>query len=193
MPALTMVAVLGAAGSSQAQELRKDTKADGVLIGAGTGAAAGVVLSLATEDVCSPGVCAYLGAVAGGLIGLVIDKHAGEPRPVAPGAFVDDGLGNGALIGAVSGVGLALLDVSRRCGKGPDRVPCTRTGILIDMFATARWMALVGLVIDAAIPSRLPGPAGVPARSQRQFRVRFDVRFRPAFSPAERAQVAVGP
>lgn len=176
VPALTMLAVLGAAGSSQAQELRQDVKANGVLIGAGTGAAAGVVLSLATEDVCSPGACAYLGAVAGGLIGLLIDKHVGEPRPVAPGAFIDDGLGNGAVIGALSGVALVLLD-SRHCGKAPDRGPCTRSGILLDMYHAARWMAIVGLVIDAAIPSRLPAPAGVPARSQRQLRVRFGVRF----------------
>ena len=177
MPALTLVAVLGTAGSSQAQELRKDTKADGVWIGGATGAAAGAVLSLATEDVCHPAVCAYLGAVAGGLIGLVIDRHAGEIRLVKPGAFVDDGLGNGALYGALGGVGLALFDVSLRCGKRPERIPCTRNGILLDIYASARWMAIVGLVIDAAIPSRLPGPAGVPARSQRQLRVRFDVRF----------------
>jgi hypothetical protein len=58
MPALTMLAVLGACGRGQAQELRRDVMSNGVLIGAGTGAAAGAVLGLATEEICSPGACA---------------------------------------------------------------------------------------------------------------------------------------
>ena len=176
---MTLLSLLGAAGSSQAQELRPDVVADGVLIGAGTGAAAGAVVGLVSDgDICSPGVCAYIGSVAGGLIGLLVDRRKERLRPLAAGSYVDDGLGNGALIGALSGVGLALFDVSRRCGPRPDRIPCTRQGILLDMFRTARWMAIVGIVIDAAIPSRLHGPEGaVSERSQRRLRVGFDLRF----------------
>jgi hypothetical protein len=178
MPALTMIAVLGATGTSQAQDVKRDVNANGVLIGAGTGAAAGAVLGLVGDDICSPADCAIGAAVAGGFIGLVIDKHKGSPRPVAPGSFVDDGLGNGALIGALGGVGLALLDASRRCGQRPERVPCTREGVLRDVSHAAFWMAIVGVVIDAAIPSRVPGPTGaLPARSQRKLHVRFDLRF----------------
>lgn len=151
---------------------------NGVLIGAGTGAAAGAVLALVTEEICSPGACAYLGGLAGGLIGLVVDRNIGRPRPVVAGSFIDDGLGNGALIGALSGTGIVLLDASLRCGPRPDRVPCTRKGILRDMFLTARWMALVGLLIDAAIPSRMQGPGSVlRERSQRRLGVGFDFRF----------------
>jgi hypothetical protein len=178
--AVTMFAVATAlaSGNSHAQDLRRDVNSDGVWIGAGTGAAAGALVSLVTEDVCSPGVCAYLGGVAGGLIGLLIDKSIGHPRPVATGSFIDDGLGNGALIGALGGTGIALLDVSLRCGPRPERVPCTREGILLDIFVTARWMALVGLLIDAAIPSRVEAPGSdLRERSQRPLRVSFNLRF----------------
>ena len=182
VPTLAILLVLGAGGISEAQELRRDVMANGVLIGAGTGAAAGAVLSLATEDICSPGVCAYLGGVAGGLIGLLVDKQIGHPRPVEPGSLVDDGLGNGALFGALSGAGIALIEVSIRCRPGPGRPPCTRNGILIDMYGSARWMAIVGLLIDAARPSRLPGPPQSPPgaaaeRSQRRVGIAVNVRF----------------
>jgi hypothetical protein len=176
IPALTIFAVLGS-GSSQAQELRRDVISDGVLIGAGTGAAAGVVLSLATEEICSPGACAYLGSLAGGLIGFLVDKKVGHPRPVVPGSLIDDGLGNGALIGAASGVGIVLLDASFRCRPRPDQPPCTRRGILLDMFRAAQWVAIAGILIDAAIPSRLPDPGGALPRAHRRVGVRVNLRF----------------
>ena len=174
MPALTMLAVLGASVNSHAQELRPDVISNGVRIGAGTGAAAGAVLGLANEEICSPGTCAYLGAVTGGLIGLLLDKKNGDPRPVIPGSAVDDRLWNGALIGALSGVGIGLLEASVRCRSNP----CTRGGMVRDVYLTARWMALVGLLVDAAIPSRMEGPGGVGAsRSQRRLAVRLHLQF----------------
>lgn len=180
IPALTVLAVLGAAGTSRAQELRRDDISNGVRIGAGTGAAAGAVLALVTEDICSPGACAYLGAVTGGLIGLVVDRNIGRPRPAEEGSFVDDGLGNGALMGALGGVGIVLLDVSLGCGPQRDRALCTRSGILRDIFLGARWMALVGLLIDAAIPSRMQGrsPESVlHGRAPRRLGVGVHLRF----------------
>lgn len=183
MPALTIVAVVSAAGSSQAQDLRRDTISDGVLVGAGTGAAAGAVLGLVTEDICHPAACAYLGSVVGGLIGLLVDKTNGDSHPVAPGALIDDGLGNGALIGAVGGAGMVLLDFSRGCGPEQNRSVCTRKGVILETLLGARWMAIVGLLIDAAIPSRVPRPGNGPfwrsqlERPQRRLAVGFNVRF----------------
>ena len=183
---LTMIAVLGTAGSSHAQELRRDTVSNGVLIGAGTGTAAGMLLSLATEEICSPGACGYLGGLAGGVIGLLVDRKLGRPRPVESGGYVDDGLRNGALVGALSGVGMALVEASIRCRKRPDRPPCTRKGVLINVSRFAQWMAIAGLVIDAAIPSRLPRVDGAGAeetrngarkRSNRRHSVSLTVRF----------------
>jgi len=178
VPALTLLALLGAAASSDAQELRPDVTSNGTLIGAGTGAAAGVVLALATEEICSPGACAYLGAIAGGMVGHLIDRKMEHPPPVVPGSFVDDRLGNGALFGALGGVGIALVDAAFRCKPGPDRGPCTRQGVLVSVLRAAEWTALVGLLIDAAIPSKfeVSGPQG--ARSQhRRVAIRFDMRF----------------
>ena len=181
-PALTILLVLGLSGRARAQELRRDVVSDGVLIGAGTGAAAGAVLSLATEDICSPGACAYLGGVAGGLVGLLVDRKVGALRPVGPDSRIDDGLADGALFGALGGAGIALIEVSVRCRPGPDRPPCTRNGILLDIFVTARWMAIVGLLIDAAVPSWLHGPEHTTQdlaseRSRRRVGIRFNVRF----------------
>ena len=88
MPALVMFAVVGASGNSEAQELRRDASSDGAWIGAGTGAAAGAVLSLATEDICSVVACAYVGSVAGGLIGYLVDRKIEHRRPIAPGSHV---------------------------------------------------------------------------------------------------------
>ena len=178
VPALTMVVALATGGSAEAQELRKDAVANGVLIGAGTGAAAGALFGLTTEEICSPGACAYLGSLTGGLVGLLIDKKLGSPRPVTPGSYIDDGLGNGALIGALSGVGIVLAESRFRCGDKPDKVPCTGKGLLIDSFRAAMWVALAGLIVDAAIPSKLEGPASAPlVQSQRPFGIRFAVRF----------------
>lgn len=178
MGGLTMVAVLGMAGSSQAQELKRDSVANGVRIGAGTGAAAGVVLSLATEDICSPADCAYLGGVAGALIGLVVDGSVGSRHPVAPGTLVNDGLGNGALIGALSGAGLALVYAARGCGPERKRSLCTREGTLREMASAAQWMAIVGLLVDAAIPSRAAVPEGAPPPpAQRRLSFTVSVRF----------------
>lgn len=108
----------------------------------------------------------------------LIDKKLGSPRPVTPGSYIDDGLGNGALIGALSGVGIVLVESRFRCGDKPDRVPCTGKGLLIDSFRAAMWVALAGLIVDAAIPSKLEGPASAPPmQSQRPFGIRFAVRF----------------
>lgn len=177
IPAVTMAAVLGVSESAYAQEMRPDVTSDGVMIGAGTGAAAGVIFGLVTEEVCSPGACAYLGAIAGALIGREIDWKIGHLRPVAPGSWIDDGLGNGALFGALAGVGIALVDAKVRCRPAPDRGPCTREGILLNVFQAALWMAIDGLLIDAAIPSKLRGPGTVQERSQRRFAVRVNLRF----------------
>jgi hypothetical protein len=176
MPALLLAAVLGASASSQAQELRPDITSNGTLIGAGTGAAAGALIGLVTEDICSPGACAYLGAVGGGLLGRWIDTKIGHPSLVAPGSFVDDGLLDGALLGALSGIGVALIESRFRCRPAPDRGPCTRHGVLRNVARAAQWMTLVGVVVDAVIPSRLPGQGTAPARSQR-LAVRVDLRF----------------
>ena len=177
VPALAIATVLGIAASSHAQELRPDITSDGTLIGAGTGAAAGALLGFVTEEICSPQACAYLGAVAGGLIGHLVDRKIVHPTTVVPGSLVDDGLLNGALLGAASGFGIALVDARFRCRPGPDRGPCTRSGVLLMASRAAEWMAVVGVVIDAAIPSRLQAHARAPARSQRRFAVRVDFRF----------------
>jgi hypothetical protein len=174
----TLVLVIGVSTTSEAQELRRDPASNGVLIGAATGAAAGAVVGLATEEICSPAACAYLGSVAGGLLGLVIDRKVGQPRPVTPGAWIDDGLGNGALLGALGGTGIVLIDASVRCRPRPDHPPCTRKGVLIEAAAAARWMALVGLVVDAAIPSKVPPSERHPtAVDDRRVAVRVNLRF----------------
>lgn len=175
---LTMVVVLGVGVSAEAQEMRKDIVSNGVLIGAGSGAAAGALIGLVTQEICSPGDCAYLGGLTGGLVGLLIDKKLGDARPVVPGDYIDDGRGNGALIGALSGVGMVLIERRFRCGKPPDKVQCTGEGFLLDAFHAAMWVALLGVVVDAAIPSKLEGPASpTPMKSQRQFGIRFAVQF----------------
>ncbi len=177
IPALTMAAVLGVSDSGYAQQMRADVMADGVLIGAGTGAVTGVVFGLTTKEICSPGACGYLGAIAGGLMGHLIDRKIGHPRPIAPGSWIDDGLGNGALFGALGGVGIALIEAKVRCRPGPHRGPCTREGILLDVFRAAQWMAIDGLLIDAAIPSKLREPGTVQERPQRRVAVRLTLRF----------------
>ena len=169
---------LATGGNAEAQELRKDAVANGVLTGAGTGAAAGALIGLTTEEICSPGACAYLGSLTGGLVGLLIDKKLGSPRPVTPGSYIDDGFGNGALIGALSGVGIVLVESRFRCGKPPDKVQCTGKGMLLSAYRAAIWVALAGLIIDAAIPSKLEGPAeALPVQTQRPFGIRIAVKF----------------
>ena len=109
---------------------------------------------------------------------MLVDRKVGHPRPAVPGSFVDDGFANGALIGAGSGVGLVLLDASSRCRPGPDKPPCTREGILLDMLNAVEWLTVVGVVVDAAIPSREPARAGTPqARSRKQVAIRVNLRF----------------
>jgi len=175
---LAMVAVVIAPRSSRAQELRRDTISNGVLIGAGTGAAAGVVMGLTSDEICSPGACAYLGAVSGGLIGLLVDRDLGEPRAVAPGSTIDDGLVNGAIIGALSGAAVSLLEARHRCRPESGQPPCTRKGVALDIIRAAEWMALVGFLIDAAVPSKAQRPRGAASDgSQRQLAVGFSVRF----------------
>ena len=178
MRTVMMIAVVSASGSARAEELRRDVVSNGVLIGAGAGAAAGAVISLATEDICSPGACAYLGGLTGAVIGLLVDRNHGDLRPVVPGSMIDDRLGDGALIGALSGVGVVLVDATLRCRPRPGRPPCTRGGILREMSSAAPWLAIVGLLIDAALPSRLPGAAAiVPERSHRRLGAGVRLRF----------------
>src|SRR5262245_47815822 len=88
--ALLVAIVLLAPSTSQAQETRKDSVWNGVTIGAGVGAAAGLVVAETTEEVCSVGACLVLGAVAGGALGLAVDKVVGDARPVEPGSAIDD-------------------------------------------------------------------------------------------------------
>jgi hypothetical protein len=178
IPALTMAVVLFACAGSHAQEMKPDNSSNGTLIGVGSGAAGGALLGLLTEEICSPQDCAILGAVVGGVIGLVVDRKTGQPGPVGPGSLVDDGLLNGGVFGALAGTAISLIDARFfRCKPGPDRGPCTRNGVLVDALRAAEWAATIGVVIDAAIPSRLPGQGSAPARAQRRLVVRVALRF----------------
>ena len=104
------------------------------------------------------------------VLGTAVTAEAQELRK--------DIVSNGALIGALSGVGIVLVESWFRCGTPPDKVQCTGKGMLLSAYRAAIWAALVGLIVDAAIPSKLEGPARAsPMQSQRTFGVRFAVRF----------------
>lgn len=173
--ALIALALVLASGTSQAQDLHKDSFWNGAVTGAGVGAAAGLVVAGTTEEFCSVAACTALLATAGSAIGLLIDKRTGDARPVEPGQAVDDPLSNGALIGAVVTSGIALLDFVRVC-RSPNG--CTTAGVLSAAWRGALYGAVVGILVDAAIPSRAAATSrGEPAAESRRFSVAFGVRF----------------
>jgi hypothetical protein len=155
--------VVSLTASAQAQELRRDSVWNGVVAGAAVGAGLGVVVAKTTDEICSTRDCALLLAVAGGALGRLTDRLIGNDTPVVAGQWIDDSRGNGALIGAGAGAALVLIDLSRHCGTGPDRVQCTAGGTLASLWRAALFTAAVGAVVDAAIPTRAPPrPAAAP-------------------------------
>ena len=164
--------------SAEAQELGRDSVWNGVVAGAAVGAGIGVVVAKTTEDICSAPDCALLLAVVGGALGRLTDRVIGDPVPVVPGQWIDDHRGNGALIGASAGVALVLIDLSRHCGTGPDRVQCTTRGTLAKLWRSALFTAAVGAVVDAAIPRRAPPiPGSSTPGTSRQVSLALRVQF----------------
>jgi len=159
-----------------AQELRKDSVWNGVVVGAAIGGGLGVVVSETPYDLCSAKDCALLLGLAGGWLGHLVDRKTGTPAPVAPGQWVDDSKWNGALIGA--GVVSALLVIDQARGCGEDRkLRCGLADTLLALWKAALVGAAFGALVDAAIPTRAPGgAAATPARSHR-FSVAFSRRF----------------
>ena len=167
-----------------AQELRKDSVWNGVVVGAAIGSGVGAVVVSRLDDICSAKDCALMGAFVGGLVGHLVDAKIGTPAPVVPGQWIDDSRWNGALIGAGVATAGVIIDDARHCGTGKGQVQCTVGGILTELCHAALWNAVVGALVDVAIPTRAPGAAGstpggagsTPARSRRlamTFRVSF--------------------
>ena len=159
-----------------AQELRRDSVWNGVVAGAVIGGGLGVVVSR-IDDICSPQDCALLLAVAGGALGHLVDGAIGAPAPVLPGQWLDDSMGNGALIGAGVDSAVLLIDLARHCGTGRGRVQCTAAGTLDSLWRAALFGAAVGAVVDSAIPTRAPGAAGSTPAKSRRLVLRFSMRF----------------
>ena len=157
-----------------AQELRKDSVWNGVVVGAAVGGGVGVALAKTPYDICSARDCALLLAVAGGWLGHLADGAIGSPAPVAPGQRIDDRKWNGALIGAGVASAVVLIDCAREHGT-PQQ--CTVGGTLDAAWKSALWGAAVGALIDAAIPTRAPGGAGSPSATSRRLSVAFSMRF----------------
>ena len=176
--ALVIAAALGAAGPAiaTAQELRRDSVWNGVVIGAAAGAGVGALTGALTDEVCSPIACAGLVAFGGAALGHLIDRHVGPKRPVEPGTLVDDRLWNGALIGAGVAAGVLTIDLKRVCGKPPDKVECTTGGTINKLIRALVWNAAIGALVDAAIPTRTPS-ADSPARAGRNFALQVRLRF----------------
>lgn len=150
-----------------AQELKRDSVWNGVVTGAAIGGGLGLVVSQ-IDDICSPQDCALLLAVAGGALGRLVDGEIGPRGPVVPGQWIDDSVGNGALIGAGVGSAVLLIDLARHCGTGHGRVQCTTAGTVDKLWKSALFGAAVGAVVDAAIPTKAPaGTGSMPARSRR--------------------------
>jgi len=161
-----------------AQDLRRDSAWNGVVIGAVAGAGVGALTGALTEDICSPITCAGLFAFAGAAVGHLVDRHVGAKRPVEPGSLVDDRLWNGALIGAGVGAAVLTIDLKRVCGKPPDKVECTTGGTVHKLVRALLWNAAIGALVDAAIPTRTPSADGEsPARTGRNFTLQMRVRF----------------
>ena len=146
-------------------------------IGAGVGAAAGLVVAETTEEVCSVGACMALLAVAGGALGLAVDTLVGEARPVQPGSAIDDPRWNGALIGSAVGLAAVLIDFAPLCRSARG---CTTEGVIRAAVRGALFGSLVGFLVDAAIPSKstsISPSAGVPATASRRWSLTFSTRF----------------
>ena len=171
----TFVVCLPAPG--QAQEMRRDSVWNGVVAGAAIGGGLGVVVAKTTEDICSVPACAYLLAVAGGAVGHLTDALIGDSAPVAPGQWIDDSKGNGALIGAGVNSAVLLIDLTRHCGTGPGQVQCTVSGTATELWSAALFGAAVGAVVDAAIPRRAPGGAGSMPGKSHSLSLTLNVRF----------------
>ena len=163
---------------AEAQELGRDSVWNGVVAGAAVGAGIGVVVATTTEDICSAPDCALLLAVVGGALGHLTDRVIEHSAPVTAGQWIDDPTGNGALIGASAGAAVVLIDLSRRCGTGPDRVQCTAGGTVAKLWRAALFTAAVGAVVDAAIPRRAPpGPGSTTPGTSRQISIAVRVQF----------------
>jgi hypothetical protein len=164
--------------AAAAQDVRRDSVWNGVVIGAAAGAGVGALTGTLTEEICSPLVCAGLFAFGGAAIGHLIDRHVGPKRPVEPGSLVDDRLWNGALIGAGVAAGVLTIDLKRVCGKPPDKVECTTEVTVNKLIRALLWNAAVGALVDAAIPTRTPSAnAESPAPTGRHFAMQMRVRF----------------
>ena len=160
-----------------AQELRKDSVWNGVVVGAAIGGGVGVVMAKTPSDLCSVRDCALLFAFAGGWLGHLADGATGTPAPVMPGQWMDDSKWNGALIGAGVYSAVVLIDRARHCGTGPGRVQCTAAGTRDYLVNAVLFGAAIGALVDAAIPTRAPGGAGpTPAKSRRLF-LTYSTRF----------------
>lgn len=173
--AVFVVALMFDSTVSWAQEMKKDSVWNGVVTGAGVGAAVGVVVAETGDDVCSIPTCMALFAVAGSAVGLVIDKSIGRPRPLEPGEAVDDRLANGVFVGAGVVSTVVLIDFASIC-----RAPrgCTVEGVVRAVLRGAVFGGALGALVDAAIPSRAgAATSGGRAAAPRQVSVRFDLRF----------------
>ena len=162
---------------AQAQELKRDSVWNGVVVGAAVGGGLGLVVAKTTDSICSVPACASLLAVAGGALGHLVDGVIGDPAPVVPGQWIDDSKWNGALIGAGVTSTVLMIDLARLCGTGPGRVQCTVGGTLAKSWRAAFFGAAVGAVVDAAIPKRAPGGAGSMRDTSRRLSLAFNVRF----------------
>jgi hypothetical protein len=173
--ALIVATLLLMPAVSRAQDLQKDSVWNGVVTGAGIGGAVGLVVAQTTESICSIPDCMALLAVAGAAVGLVVDRSVGHARSVEPGAAVDDPLWNGALIGSGVASAAVLLDFTNIC-RSPRG--CTAEGVFRASLHGAIFGAVVGVLVDAAIPSKAAGTnAGVRTERSRRLALAFGVRF----------------
>ena len=130
-----------------------------MVTGAAVGAGLGLVVAKTTEDFCSAPDCVGLLGLPRRALGRLADGVIGDSAPVVPGQWIDDSRWNGAFIGAGVSSALEVIDLARRCGTGPGRVPCT-AGLTVDgLVKSALWGAAIGALVDAAIPKRAPGGA----------------------------------
>jgi hypothetical protein len=163
--------------SALAQDSRKDSVWNGVVAGAAIGGGVGLLVAKTTDSICSAPTCMALMAVAGGAVGHLVDGAIGKKQPVVPGQWIDDSMGNGALIGAGAGSAVLLVGLARDCGTGQGRVPCTTGQTLNQLWRAALFGAAVGALVDAAIPARAPGGTEAMTARSRRLSVAFRVRF----------------
>lgn len=146
--------------SAQAQDVRRDSVWNGVVAGAAIGGGLGLVIAKTTDSICSVPVCASLLAVTGGALGHLTDSVIGDRAPVVPGQWIDDSIGNGALIGVGVASAVLLIDLARHCGTRAGQVQCTAGGTVTKLSRAALFGAAVGAVVDDAIPKRAGRGAG---------------------------------